>query len=225
MPTMVLRPFDFITAFIIEMKRTGKIMLASAMLLWGINNVLFAQDTTKRKFTLKMHFKEIGVWGGFGYGIDYESLPEGNYSPLNFSAQFAYKGLFLVDDSTVGRENFLLFLEPQYNAVTLHAPVGNKQEWDAGLATGMRYDFSLLKTTRLSFQVASGPHWYSTTTHRHAPGFIFSNHVGLALYQNLGKRFSASFMFKIRHMSNADTRQPNHGINTNNYVWGISYKL
>jgi hypothetical protein len=49
--------------------------------------------------------------------------------------------------------------------------------------------------------------------------------VGLALYQKLNEKFALSFMFRIRHMSNADTRQPNHGINTNNYVWGLSYKL
>jgi len=184
----------------------------------------FAQTPVK-KFTFKMTFKEIGVWSGFGYGIDNNSLPEGNYSPTNFSAQFAYKGLFLRDDTVQGREDFLLFLEPQYNYVVLKSEKGNKQEWDGGLATGLKYNYKLLPSLTLSFQVASGLHWYSATTSRQAPGFLFSNHVGLALYQKLSERLSVSFMFKIRHMSNADTRQPNHGINTNNYVWGLSYKL
>jgi hypothetical protein len=184
----------------------------------------FAQTPVK-KFTFKMTFKEIGVWGGFGYGIDNNSLPEGNYSPTNFSAQFAYKGLFLRDDTVTGKEDFLLFLEPQYNFVVIKSDKGHIQEWDAGLATGLKYNYKLLPSLTLSFQVASGPHWYSATTSRQAPGFIFSNHVGLALYQKLSEKLSVSFMFKIRHMSNADTRQPNHGINTNNYVWGLNYKL
>jgi len=183
------------------------------------------QAQTQPKFTFKMTFKEIGVWGGFGYGIDNNSLPEGNYSPTNFSAQFAYKGLFLRDDSVQGKEDFLLFFEPQYNFVVLKSEKGNKQEWDGGIASGLKYNYKLFPSLVLSFQVASGPHWYSTTTSRQAPGFIFSNHVGLALYQKLSEKLSISFMFKIRHMSNADTRQPNHGINTNNYVWGLSYKL
>ena len=185
---------------------------------------LYAQAPAK-KFTFKMTFKEIGVWGGFGYGIDNNSLPEGNYSPTNFSVQFAYKGLFLRDDTVQGREDFLLFLEPQYNFVVIKSEKGHIQEWDGGLATGLKYNYKLLPSLTLSFQVASGPHWYSATTSRQAPGFLFSNHVGLALYQKLSERLSLSFMFKIRHMSNADTRQPNHGINTNNYVWGLTYKL
>jgi hypothetical protein len=214
-----------ITAIIIEMSARQSIHIATCCFALLLGTFTTSVGQEKHKFTLHMKFKELGIWSGFGYGIDYENLPEGNYSPVNFSAQFAYKSLFLADDTTAGRENFLLFLEPMYNYVTLISDKGNKQEWDAGLSTGVRYDFSLLPSLRLSFQVASGPHWHSTTTSRQAPGFVFSNHVGLALYQNIGKRLSVNFMFRIRHMSNADTRQPNNGINTNNYIWGISYKL
>ena len=184
----------------------------------------FAQTTVK-KFTFKMTFKEIGVWAGFGYGIDNNSLPEGNYSPLNFSGQFAYKGLFLRNDTVKGKEDFLLFFEPMYNYVVLKSEKGNQQVWDAGITSGLKYNYLLFPSLTLSFQVGSGPHWYSATTFRQAPGFLFSNHVGLALYQKLSEKLSLSFMFRIRHMSNADTRQPNHGINTNNYVWGLNYKL
>ncbi len=180
---------------------------------------------TQPKFTFKMTFKEIGLWGGFGYGIDRNSVPEGNYSPLNFSGQFAYKGLFLRDDTAKGREDFLLFFEPMYNHVVLKAATGNKQEWDAGITSGIKYNYRLFPSLILSFQVGSGPHWYSTTTRRQAPGFLFSNQISVGLYQKLNDKFSLSFVFRIRHMSNADTRQPNHGINTNNYIWGLTYRL
>lgn len=202
------------------LKRWSIVLAAICLAIFGS----FAQTPTK-KFTFKMTFKEIGVWGGFGYGIDKNSLPEGNYSPLNFSGQFAYKGLFLRNDTVEGREDFLLFFEPMYNYVVLKSEKGNQQAWDAGITSGLKYNYRLFPSLTLSFQVGSGPHWYSATTYRQAPGFVFSNHVGLALYQKISEKLSLSFMFRIRHMSNADTRQPNHGINTNNYVWGLSYKL
>ena len=195
------------------------ILCAVAVLALHLN--AYAQS----KFPFKLILKEVGVWGGFGYGIDNNSLPEGNYSPRNFSAQFTCKGSFLKNDSVRGKEDFFLFFEPMYNVVVIKSPKGNLQEWDGGITTGLKYNYRLLPSLVLSFQVGSGPHWFSATTSRQAPGFLFSNQVGFALYQELSEKVSVSFMFRIRHMSNADTRQPNHGINTNNYLWGLSYRL
>lgn len=183
----------------------------------------FVQAQTK-KFTLKIKVKELGFMSGFGYGIDHNSLPEGNYVPVNFSAHIAYKSLFL-GDSANGREDYFLFMEPTYNHVVLKTPNGDKEEADAGLTLGFKYNYSLLPSLKLSLQLASGPHWYTATTYRQAPGFIFSNFVGLGLYQDVAKKLALNFVFRVRHMSNADTRQPNHGINTYNYMFGFVYKL
>ena len=176
-------------------------------------------------FTLKITVKELAFFTGFGYGIDNNSLPEGNYSPVHFIGHMGYKSLFLKNDSVVGKQDFLLFVEPSYNHVFIKAPNATIQEWDAGIMPGIKYYYKLLPKLTLSLYIGSGPHWYSATTSRQAPGFIFANVVGLGLQASITNKLALAASFRIRHMSNADTRQPNHGINTNNHVIGLIYKI
>lgn len=186
---------------------------------------LSAQGQSKKAFTFHWAVKELAFLSGFGYGIDNNSLPEGNYSPIHLVGHIGYKSLFLADDSVAGKQDFLLFMEPSYNIVQLKSSSGTLLEWDAGVIPGIKYYYRLFPKLVLSLYIGSGPSWYSATTRRQAPGFIFANIAGLGLQTELSDNWTLVATFRIRHMSNADTRQPNHGINTNNHLIGLMYRF
>lgn len=167
--------------------------------------------------------REIGVWSGFGYGNNQKSLPEGNYnltySMLHIGCRPFFRGHSFL-------EQFQIYFEPQYNFVRI-SPQGapSKQEHEFGLNFGLKYLYPFTQKLKVFVYIGTGPHAFSATTERQAPGYLFSDNMGMGLYYFLSPKWSVTTTFRIRHLSNADTRQPNHGINTDNFLFGVGYHL
>ena len=174
----------------------------------------FAQEDQQKKI-----LKEVGFWPGFGYGNSSKNLPEGNYQPFYF---LFHIGLWPFSDNTFLKEHFQFYLEPQYNYVQLVSTSATVSEHEFGLNIGAKYIYPIYKQLDLFMYISTGPHSFSATTQRQAPGYLFSDNMGIGAYYHFTKKLAGVFTFRIRHMSNADTRQPNNGINTDNFHLGIS---
>jgi hypothetical protein len=180
----------------------------------------FSQE---KKVSKGPFFNEIGFWSGFGYGINTKNIPEGNYQPYYFIAHLACKPFFKGNSAL---EQFQFYLEPQYNYVRI-AQAGDTHlnEHEFGLNVGVKYLYPIANKWKVFIYVSTGPHSFSATTAIQAPGYLFSDNLGMGIYHFFTPKWSAVFTYRIRHMSNADTRQPNNGINTDNFLFGIGYHL
>lgn len=99
----------------------------------------------------------------------------------------------------------------------------------AGIEIGLNMTFNLniqiKRNSILAFHMGSGVHYFGMETERQAEGFIFSDNV-LASYKHQitlknKKRIDIGCIAGFRHLSNLDTRKPNHGIN--NIIIGICF--
>ena len=181
-----------------------------------LNSIAFSQESVNENW-----LQEIGFWPGFGYGNSTRNLPEGNYQPYFFLGHVAFKP-FLKGQNTA-LEKFQFYMEPQFNHVQLLGKNGIKNEFEFGLNLGVKYLFPLTKHLDLFMNIGTGLHAFSATTASQAAGFLFSDNMGMGLYHHLNNKWAVLFTYRIRHLSNADTRQPNKGINTDNFHFGLSY--
>jgi hypothetical protein len=180
---------------------------------------LRAQETAKTKAPL---FKEKGFMVGVGHGIDSLNIPEGRYTPYFFIAHF---GIDLLRNKKIRRNPgiFTLYFEPQVNPVIIKKPTGNVKDLEFGLNIGFKHMYPLIRDLLYSYiLIASGPQYITVHTSKQTRGFIFSDNFGMGTYIFMNKTIALNLGFRLRHMSNGDTRFPNHGINTFNYQVGIS---
>ena len=175
----------------------------------------------------KWRLYEQSFLTGWGWGKDSLNLPEGNYHPLFFNYRIGVthsKLNITINDKL--KIDFEVFAEPQFNLVFLMPKTGgNILHQEAGINFGYQPILHLNKFVSVYTYISVGPHYFNTPTERQAKGFIFSDNMGAGLWIHLPKNFYINTMFKIRHMSNANTRYPNKGINTLNSLigFGITY--
>jgi hypothetical protein len=163
-----------------------------------------AQDSLKR-------FKSSGGIIGYGHSISEDT----HYNPVFFAADFAWQF------SKEKRKDFLAFyLEPQFNLVSTDRPV----DIEFGTNIGIRYYQQLSPQLYLYQMLGSGPHYITAEVERQAQGFLFSDNLAVGVYKEVNHRKSLflNFQFRVRHISNANLKQPNGGINTLNILAGLS---
>lgn len=144
-----------------------------------------------------------------------KSLPEGTYRLLYLQLRAAY--VLSNKTSHAFFENLLLGVEPQYNRVWIDS---RAKEWEAGMNFFLQSTFRVNRVFQPYYIVAVGPHYFSTPTVHQSQGFVFSDSMGIGTYVRLHSRVAFHINFRIRHLSNANTRFPNHGINTYNFHCG-----
>ncbi len=171
-----------------------------------------------------VRIKELGGLIGAGYGLDTSNLPQGNYTPIfligRMSIDFRNKNLIKSN-----KGEYAIFFEPQFNPVLIRSTHFTINEFEYGLNIGFQHMYPITKNLYVSTFISTGPHYFSANTETQAPGFIFSDNFGLGIYQYVYKNFAFQCGFRLRHMSNAQTRLPNSGINTFNFVVGFSRLL
>ncbi len=178
---------------------------------------VFAQEQPLPKFRIR----EKGFLTGVGYGINSLNLPQGRYVPLFFMGHFSADFPRLNQRQT-NKSIFTIYAEPQFNPVILQKPEENSMEYEFGSNFGIQYMYPLTKNIYSYINIGSGPHYISVHTYRQATGFIFSDNMGTGFYFFFSKSIALNTTFRLRHMSNANTRMPNEGINTFNFMAGIS---
>lgn len=152
--------------------------------------------------------------GGFVMiGSPYYPLPEGtHYTPVLFIANY-HQPFFRAKKFF----NIAADLSPQ-----LGFACGKHNGLEAGLNVSIQMCFAIGASTVFSFQAGSGPHYISYKTSKQASGFIFSDNFQAEFRRKLpGRKLEMSFIFGYRHISNANTNEPNNGID--NIMFGFGW--
>lgn len=163
-----------------------------------------AQDSIYR-------FKSAGGIIGYGHEINIDT----RYNPIYFAGDFSWqlgKGI---------KKNFFAFyLEPQFNIVATVRPL----DIEFGTNIGIRYYQYISPGLYLYEMLGSGPHFITANLPRQAKGFIFSDNLAFGLYSCISKKKSLflNTQIRIRHISNANLKLPNSGVNTLNILLGLS---
>ncbi|HVK97333.1 MAG TPA: acyloxyacyl hydrolase, partial [Flavisolibacter sp.] len=92
-----------------------------------------------------------------------------------------------------------------------------------GTNIGIRYYQKLNEKFYLYQMIGSGPHFITGEVSRQAKGFIFSDNIGVGVLHQINKQdLFINFQAQFRHVSNAGLKRPNGGINTYNFLIGVS---
>ena len=82
------------------------------------------------------------------------------------------------------------------------------------MGIGLKYMYPV--TDRISPYIMGsvGPHYISVQTEKQASGFIFADTIGAGIYYFLDRKSALNIGYRFRHVSNADLKSPNGGIDT-----------
>jgi len=156
------------------------------------------------------HFKSVGFFTGFGLGI----YPDGEYTPIFFSGEFDF-----AFHRQYKKDFFIWYLEPQVNLVSDNFAVNIEFGCNIGIGRIMKIspaDYFYMK-------LGTGPHYISAHVFNEARGFIFSDNFSTGFYHRLTREnLFLNLQLRLRHISNADLKYPNGGINTINFLIGLS---
>ena len=148
---------------------------------------------------------------GFHIGIPIvnEQLKDGyKYKPYQLLFYYNFTDLLR------GKKNDLfIYFEPQFVWVRF-SPERNK-ELEFGGNLGLEYRLNFTDKTALIGAIGSGPHYITAVTPKQATGFIFSDNFTLGIRQRVGNSGTDLHLrTRFRHISNANLKKPNQGIDT-----------
>lgn len=166
-----------------------------------------AQQAERRWIT------EAGFISGYGRG----SVDEGSYKTLLMIAHFGADINRFIPALRNHRGVFSFFLEPQVN------PALQQSDIEFGLGMGFQYTYPLTESISPYFLLLTGPHYISVNTTTQANGFNFSTAAGAGFYLLLTRNIALNCGYRYRHMSNADLKLPNGGINSHIGLLGVSF--
>ncbi len=152
-----------------------------------------------------------------GIPIANEKLAEGRrYKPYQLLLYYDFARLVKGDRHTLS-----IYLEPQF--VWVHFSPKDKKEWELGANLGFEYRLRVAGQTALTAAVGSGPHVITVETSQQVKGFIFSDNFTAGIRQPLGNTgVNLDLRCRFRHISNANLKKPNQGIDNWFLIAGIT---
>ncbi len=184
-------------------------ILLLALILLSITGTLFAAETNPEPF-----FKEVGFITGYGRA----SMPEGKYETIPFILHCGTDLSKFFSGLRGHRGLLTAFIEPQVNAA-----ISPENDIEFGVGVGLQYQYPVTTFFSLYVNASTGPYYISVDTTDQADGFIFGNHIGAGAYFFVNKNIAVNAGYRLRHMSNANTHEPNGGIDSHFGVIGISW--
>lgn len=163
--------------------------------------------------------KEIGVFTGWA-GSDSLKDDQGHYQMVLTGGRFGWnikpwaKFIKFPEASL-----FEFVVEPYVNTVT--NPDSNVE---LGTSFFFKYAHPIFKNKLLGYiEIGTGGQWMSQHLHEQSTQFNFASAGGAGLYYLLRDNLAINAGFRYRHMSNCGIDHPNSGVNTYNYLAGISW--
>ena len=182
--------------------------------------------TTQKNKTKIAKIVEKGFLVGYGYGLDnLLNIPEGNYRPIFLIYKLGRIFPKLEKNIGNGPMRFRFYAEYQIIPVMLQKNGVTKWEFELGNSNGLQFIYKISNKLDIYGLIGSGLHYFSTKTERQKSGIIFSDNMDAGIYYHTSNEWSVNFAFRIRHMSNANLWMPNHGINTSNFLIGLSKNI
>lgn len=199
------------------------ILISLALNFISLNNY-YAQEDLHEKSKKKIGFsigygdQEIKI---LGFGVDLKV----DYSYEIFFAQFHYV-------HTIHNNNLLeigLLLQTEYG-ITYYKPNKNFQvnmrSQEIGMGAGLVFTLKLIDDLLSTYFLAStGPHYSQKSPERQISGFMFNSNLDIGLIINMQNNLSFDLRTGFRHLSNANLKIPNGGINNWIISFGMFYDL
>ncbi|MFL5741750.1 MAG: acyloxyacyl hydrolase [Flavisolibacter sp.] len=113
------------------------------------------------------------------------------------------------------------YVNPQFNFVKADSTKSTDIEF--GINLGIRNYMRMNPNWYIYQMVGSGPHFISARLSRQTRGFIFSNNFALGSLVHISGSHFLNLQSGFRHISNANLKLPNRGINS--YVFMIGYSI
>ncbi|MHB8771966.1 MAG: acyloxyacyl hydrolase [Syntrophales bacterium] len=195
-------------------QRLGPAIIGAALLLAALSGAALAGERNNDASRADGQWiNEAGFIGGYGTA----PIDEGRYKTMLLIAHIGTNVNRFLPALRGHRGTLSLFLEPQFNPVLKPSAV------EFGLGIGLQYAYPLTEWISPYILLATGPHYITVDTTTQADGFNFSNAIGVGFYLTLTKGVALNCGYRHRHVSNAELRQPNSGIDSDIGLVGVSY--
>jgi hypothetical protein len=160
------------------------------------------------------HFKSTGAVVGWGNSFSENTDYQVYYILGDYSRSF----------KVPKKKDFLAwYAEPQFNLVKAASTPKGSIDYEFGLNLGIRNYVKINEGFYFYQMLGSGPHYVSAEIGRQANGFIFSDNLALGAFLRLNKKsLFLNIQYVQRHISNAGLKDPNGGVNSYNFVIGLS---
>ena len=190
------------------------VVLAWVFLLFPTAAAFSADEKPSPWLSKDGFFTEAGFITGIGYG----TVTEGNYLPVPLIVHLGTDTKRWFPSLREHRGILTAFMEPQFNFVT-----GKDCDVEGGVAFGMKYRYPVNDVLSLYGLVSLGILYITVTTVDQVNGFNFVDAVGVGVNYAIMPGAALDLGFRLRHVSNANFRDPNNGIDT--YMGTIGFMI
>jgi len=194
--------------------RRFALVFATLMLLSSAADARAADPSPAPILGKDSFFTEVGFITGFGYG----TLTEGDYFPVPLIVHLGVDMKRWFPSLQDHRGVLTAFLEPQFNLV-----FGAEFSTEGGASIGLKYRYPLNDAVSVYGLYSAGFLLITVDTVDQANGFNFANAVGIGINFNIMPGAALDLGFRFRHVSNADLRDPNCGIDS--YLGTIGFMI
>jgi opacity protein-like surface antigen len=194
--------------------RRFALIFATLMLLSSAADARAADPSPAPILGKDSFFTEVGFITGFGYG----TLTEGDYFPVPLIVHMGVDMKRWLPSLQDHRGVLTAFLEPQFNLV-----FGAEFSTEGGASIGLKYRYPLNDAVSVYGLYSAGFLFITVDTVDQGNGFNFANAVGIGINFNIMPGAALDLGFRFRHVSNADLRDPNCGIDS--YLGTIGFMI
>jgi opacity protein-like surface antigen len=185
------------------------------LIVWGgifISTGGYSQNASEGLVRLQ----EVGLMAGYGKG-DYDKGKTLEFIPLGVRFGFDLRPL----SKKWGWEpkGLLEFVCEPYTGYSLQP----KDAMEFGLAFFIKFGFPLTEKLYPFIEVGTGPYYMTWSSNSQSTQFNFDSQGGLGIFYFFEDHWAVNTGLRFRHVSNADIKKPNGGIQSLVSLIGFSY--
>jgi lipid A 3-O-deacylase len=188
-------------------------ILVSLILLLSATDTWSAGEAPAATPAKESFFTEVGFITGYGHA----DLSEGDYETIPLILYLGIDMRRWVQGLAAHKGTLTLYFEPQINYVP-----SPDNDAEFGLIMGMKYAYPLTEKLSVYGCLATGPLYITVKTGDQANGLNFGSYVGAGVQYFVQTDTALNLGYRLRHVSNANLRSPNPGIDSNFLVVGFS---
>lgn len=151
-------------------------------------------------------------------GFGKAKIEEGDYKTIPFSLQFGTDSSEIFKNFNKKNDSLMLYMEPQINSVS-----SPEKDYEFALGVGIKYMKFINYPISFSLKFSTGPGYISVKTQTQRSGFAFFSNFDMGFYFFVAKGKAIQIGYRFRHISNANLRKPNLGINSHFAFIGLAF--
>jgi opacity protein-like surface antigen len=195
------------------LRRLIGIVLLVLVFLWYPAGAWSAGEEPAPVPAKERFFTEVGFLTGYGHA----TLSEGDYETVPLILHLGIDMRRWFQSLEARKSTFTLYFEPQVNYVP-----SPDNDAEFGLIVGLKAAYPLTEKLAVYGCLGTGPLFITVKTVDQANGFNFGSYVGAGVSYSVQKDTALNLGYRLRHVSNANLRSPNPGIDSNFLIVGVS---